>query len=456
MMGLTAFLTVGASGPSFPFHCFFSFQSAAIPTNATDNLGSTSKPSAFPPMLSGGGSTKTITVVAGHHLPPLPVDLLKNDLSAPAAYVRADIPPAVAAPASLSALTTPVSKINFSSGEATEVVAASKAAKGGLSPALVSAVLVQFAAAWAQHEKVFKTLLAGAMSGVVSRTCTSPLEVLATLQMSGFGQAGTSMACQLGNIYATQGAAGFFRGNGANCLKVAPTRAIQFAVYERLKRWLVEQQKLKNQRHGLDPEAHPVTLSPQQRLVAGGLAGMCACSVVYPLEVVKTMLTVNPGAYDGIGGAFQHAFQEGGLRGFYKGWLPTMFAMFPYVGVEFMIYECGKKAYARQVARTQGPAADALPPLVHLCIGALAGMASQTAAHPLDVVRRRLQMQGKQGSPATGHANMFYCLYSLATEEGIRSLYRGLKPACAEKVPSTAITFFAYGVFKKLLGLSSI
>jgi hypothetical protein len=406
-------------------------------------------------MLSGGGSTKTVTVVAGHHLPPLPVTSLKNDPSATAAYVRDSVPPAVAAPASFAALTTPVSKIDLSSGEESGAMAASKAVtSGGLSPALVSAVLVRFAAAWAQHETVVKTLLAGAMSGVVSRTCTSPLEVLATLQMSGFGQAGTSMTRQLGSIYATQGAAGFFRGNGANCLKVAPTRAIQFAVYERLKRWLVEQQKLKNARAGLDPKA-PVSLPPQQRLVAGGLAGMCACSVVYPLEVVKTMLTVNPGMYSGIGGAFQHAFKEGGVSGFYKGWLPTMFAMFPYVGVEFMIYECGKKAYARQVARTQGPSADALPTLVHLFIGALAGMASQTAAHPLDVVRRRLQMQGKQGAPA-GHANMFYCLYSLATEEGIRSLYRGLKPACAEKVPSTAITFFAYGVFKKLLGLSSI
>jgi hypothetical protein len=178
--------------------------------------------------------------------------------------------------------------------------------------------------------------------------------------------------------------------------------------------------------------------------------------VVYPLEVVKTMLTVNPGAYGGIGGAFRHAFREGGVRGFYKGWLPTMFAMFPYVGVEFMIYECGKKAYARRATRLHGPeSAASLPPLVHLLIGALAGMASQTAAHPLDVVRRRLQLQGKLGAPVVYH-NMFHCLYSLATEEGVRALYRGLKPACSEKVPSTAITFFAYGVFKNLLGLEAL
>jgi len=262
------------------------------------------------------------------------------------------------------------------------------------------------------------------------------------------------MASQLSGIYASQGPKGFFRGNGANCLKVAPTRAIQFAVYERLKGYLVQQQRLKNQRAGGDPAA-AVSLSPQQRLPAGGLAGMCACSVVYPLEVVKTLLTVNPGAYSGIGGAFQHAFREGGVSGFYKGWLPTMFAMFPYVGVEFMIYECLKKAYARRAARRHGPEAASLPPLVHLCIGALAGMASQTAAHPLDVVRRRLQLQGKHGNPVV-YANMFHCLYRLATEEGVRALYRGLKPACSEKVPSTAITFFAYGVFKNLLGLSTL
>ena len=127
--------------------------------------------------------------------------------------------------------------------------------------------------------------------------------------------------------------------------------------------------------------------------------------------------------------------------------------MFPYVGIEFMIYETFKKAYLRiQVKRGKSAA---LPPLIHLLLGCVAGMASQTSAHPLDVIRRRLQMQGKGGQPKEYH-NMFDGLYKLVRDEGPAQLYRGLRPACLEKMPSTAITFFAYEVLKDLLGLRSV
>jgi solute carrier family 25 phosphate transporter 23/24/25/41 len=300
---------------------------------------------------------------------------------------------------------------------------------------------------WTDNEKVLKTLFAGAVAGCVSRTCTSPLEVIATLQMSGNAINNGDILSQLGQLYREEGALGFFKGNGANCLKVAPSRAIQFAVYEKIKLSVLKQSQARA-RPGTD-----VSLSPYGRLCAGGLAGMVASSFVYPLEVVKTMLTVSPGSYHGIFDAFTSAYRDGGLQGFYTGWFPTLVAMFPYVGIEFMIYETFKKAYLRiQVKRGKSAA---LPPLIHLLLGCVAGMASQTSAHPLDVIRRRLQMQGKGGQPKEYH-NMFDGLYKLVRDEGPAQLYRGLRPACLEKMPSTAITFFAYEVLKDLLGLRSV
>lgn len=300
---------------------------------------------------------------------------------------------------------------------------------------------------WIDNEKVLKTLFAGAVAGCVSRTCTSPLEVIATLQMSGNAINDGSILSQLDELYRAEGVLGFFKGNGANCLKVAPSRAIQFAVYEKVKLAILKHSQARA-RPGAD-----VSLSAYGRLCAGGFAGMVASSIVYPLEVVKTMLTVSPGLYDGILHAFASAYRDGGLQGFYKGWFPTLVAMFPYVGIEFMIYETFKQAYTTFQLR-RGEKTD-LPPLVHLTLGCVAGMASQTSAHPLDVIRRRLQMQGKGGRPKEYH-NMFDGLYKLARDEGPAELYRGLRPACLEKMPSTAITFFAYEVLKGLLGLKSV
>lgn len=301
---------------------------------------------------------------------------------------------------------------------------------------------------WEDNEKVIKTLFAGAVAGCVSRTCTSPLEVIATLQMSGNAVNDGGILSQLGQLYREEGPLGFFKGNGANCLKVAPSRAIQFAVYEKIKLAILQQSQARA-RPGTE-----VSLSPYGRLCAGGLAGMVASSFVYPLEVVKTMLTVSPGSYNGILDAFVCAYRDGGLQGFYKGWFPTLVAMFPYVGIEFMIYETFKNAYTTLQLKQGAKNAD-LPPLLHLILGCIAGMASQTSAHPLDVIRRRLQMQGK-GGRAKDYHNMFDGLYKLVRDEGPAQLYRGLRPACLEKMPSTAITFFAYELLKSALGLKSV
>ena len=98
-----------------------------------------------------------------------------------------------------------------------------------------------------------------------------------------------------------------------------------------------------------------------------------------------------------------------------------------------------------------------------LCHGpALAGQAS---AHPLDVVRRRMQMQGikasmtgmdTEGKSPKKITNMLQGLYSIAKDEGWQVLFKGLGPACAEKVPSTAIGYYIYEGLKVSLNVRSI
>ena len=92
-----------------------------------------------------------------------------------------------------------------------------------------------------------------------------------------------------------------------------------------------------------------------------------------------------------------------------------------------------------------------------LGLGAVSGAASQLAAHPLDVVRRRLQMQGmraRQGDDSKPpFTNMFDGLYVISKKEGMSAIYRGLRPACAATIPSTAVTYIVYEAMKSVLGL---
>ena len=68
-----------------------------------------------------------------------------------------------------------------------------------------------------------------------------------------------------------------WRGNGINVLKIAPESAIKFMVYEQIKRAIQGQQQ---------------TLHVQECFVAGSLAGTTSQSIIYPMEALKTWLTL--------------------------------------------------------------------------------------------------------------------------------------------------------------------
>jgi solute carrier family 25 phosphate transporter 23/24/25/41 len=82
--------------------------------------------------------------------------------------------------------------------------------------------------------------------------------------------------------------------------------------------------------------------------------------------------------------------QEGPLA-FYKGWLPSVIGVVPYVGLNFGVYETLKHMLLlhyglRDERELSVPS--------RLACGAAAGTMGQTVAYPFDVARRRLQVRG--------------------------------------------------------------
>jgi solute carrier family 25 phosphate transporter 23/24/25/41 len=90
------------------------------------------------------------------------------------------------------------------------------------------------------------------------------------------------------------------------------------------------------------------------------------------------------------------AAQEG-MRAFYKGWLPSVIGVVPYVGLNFAVYETLKDMELKRRGLTDE---RDLGVATRLTCGALAGSVGQTVAYPLDVVRRRLQVTGWSASGA--------------------------------------------------------
>lgn len=255
------------------------------------------------------------------------------------------------------------------------------------------------------------------------------------------GQASRPLIAELRHLFAMEGMRGFYKGNAANCLKVAPTKGIQFVAFEALKRAI-----FRFRSRSEDPESQK-PLVAAERFLAGGLAGMLAATLCYPLDTAKTLLTAYPDKYRGVWQTMTSITNMQGVRSLYRGLSPTLVAMMPYAGLDFAIYEQLKLVYLRRKKKEANL-------LILLCIGAFAGAVAQTACHPLDVIRKRLQLQGIGGRPVL-YKNMIDATKGIIQKEGIGALYRGLQPMYVSAIPSAGVSYFVYELVKKFLGVKS-
>ena len=215
--------------------------------------------------------------------------------------------------------------------------------------------------------------------------------------------------------------------NTANCVRVFPSSALQFAAYGEIKRVAFND----------DP-------TTAQRLVAGGSAGAIACFVTYPLDFIRGRLTTDmAGRYASVGGALADVVRNEGFFALYRGLLPSIIGIVPYVGVDFAVYD---------TLRSYLPKDQNGNPNVwgKLAAGAFAGMVGQTAAYPLDTVRRILQVQDIKVKPGYGdtYDGMIDAIVKLTRRDGFFSLYRGLFANYLKVIPAVSISFVVFEATK--------
>lgn len=144
--------------------------------------------------------------------------------------------------------------------------------------------------------------------------------------------------------------------------------------------------------------------------------------------------------------------RQEGVTGLYRGIGPTIVGILPYAGLKFYVYQSLKQQYRTALGQEDSVR---LPVLLMLTFGAASGLVAQTATYPLDVVRRRMQVQALQtaGSAAPQLSNTWQALHSIARSQGWRGLFNGLSINYMKVVPSTAIGFTLYDSCKQFLGL---
>lgn len=281
----------------------------------------------------------------------------------------------------------------------------------------------------------WKQLSAGAMAGAVSRTGTAPLD-----RMKVFMQVHASKSNQISLVGGFKqmikegGVSSLWRGNGVNVLKIAPETAIKFMAYEQYKKLLTSD--------GEKVQTHV-------RFMAGSLAGATAQTAIYPMEVMKTRLTLRKtGQYSGMFDCAKKILKKEGVKAFYKGYIPNILGIIPYAGIDLAVYESLKNAWLSRYAKdTANPGI-----LVLLGCGTLSSTCGQLASYPLALIRTRMQAQASiEGSEQMSMNRM---VKTIVEKEGFFGLYRGILPNFMKVIPAVSISYVVYEYMKSGLGIS--
>ncbi|XP_068198347.1 mitochondrial carnitine/acylcarnitine carrier protein isoform X2 [Antennarius striatus] len=90
-------------------------------------------------------------------------------------------------------------------------------------------------------------------------------------------------------------------------------------------------------------------------------------------------------------------------------------------------------------------------PLKNFVAGGVGGSCLLLAGHPLDTIKVRLQTQPKASCPQyVIYTGTYDCFRKTISKEGVLGLYKGMGVPLASTAPMMAISFFGFGVGKKL------
>jgi len=186
----------------------------------------------------------------------------------------------------------------------------------------------------------YEAVVIGGLAGLAATSFTYPLDVAhARLSV----QTGSSAVGSLRNS-STLGRGHLFRGLLPTYLGVFPYVGLSFAVYETLRPALPKRNdgRYANQsRLSFHVPSQPTAFSGLPTslgaIICGTFAGGVAQSAAYPFDTIRRRMQVygiSSAGYSGVGAktlmaTVQNIWRTDGLRGFYRGWLPTMVKIIP-------------------------------------------------------------------------------------------------------------------------------
>ncbi|KAF7228475.1 solute carrier family 25 member 43 [Nothobranchius furzeri] len=262
-------------------------------------------------------------------------------------------------------------------------------------------------------------------SGFFSKTVTSPLEVVKIKSQVGTFHSKRGFWQSFIIIYQKEGLRGFWKGNLASCLRLFPYTAVHLTTYKKIVHLHMDE-------FG--------SISQWRAIFAGGLAGVAAAFVTYPLEVAETRLIIQncrQPTYTGVAHTVSKVYRNEGLHALYRGFSLTVVGVVPFSVGCYVVYINIDKLWQEPPSR--------FTPLQNFINGCFAAGVAQTLSYPFETVKRKMQAQSAH-LPHFGGADVHFtgvidCFMQVVKTKGILALWNGLTANTIKIVPYFGLLF---------------
>ncbi|EDN98193.1 hypothetical protein SS1G_13050 [Sclerotinia sclerotiorum 1980 UF-70] len=178
-------------------------------------------------------------------------------------------------------------------------------------------------------------------------------------------------------------------------------------------------------------------------MIAGGIGGTTGDLLMHSLDTVKTRQQGDPHVppkYTKLSSSYSTILrQEGIRRGLYGGWVPALLGSFPGTIIFFGTYEYSKRHLID----------NGIPPwFAYLSSGFVADFAASFVYVPSEVLKTRLQLQGRYNNPffksGYNYKNTAHAARTIVKQEGFSALFYGYRATIVRDLPFSALQFAFY------------
>jgi len=272
--------------------------------------------------------------------------------------------------------------------------------------------------------------------GLLTALIAQPFEVIRTSSITSMKSSSNDLAGTwkvVKQIFAKEGFKGFFRGGLVSLGKSTISAGVFFTGLENV--------------HVLTHHLRDI------KYVPGNLVDFfnACCSrtlttlVINPVNVIKTRFEVVGSAHNGIGQAIKSVYNKNGLKGFYKGILPTIMRDVPYSGLQYSSYRFCMETWGKYVSPNKNAYDSAL---VVSMMGGLSSVFAVLITYPFDNIRVRFQTHDmvQSNQPAPSLSTLVRQVYK---DEGLKGFYLGYVPRLMKKGASSALSWVVYEKLRK-------